>query len=286
YDPASDFTEGSTVALHVCADDQADPCNCCDSTYAFTVGSVVIDPASVVSGDIGPEGGTVTDTNTGIVITVPANAVDDTVEICISQAENLPPLPEGLTGMELSCHFGPDGFVFEDTVLVRIPYTQEDLDHAGVTDPMDLMVYYYHTTSGQWIQLPVDSVDTVEFYLFVKVTEFCYVTYVYSETGVDRPIPEGSLPMRFMLSESYPNPFNPETYIQYHVPEMCHVHIAVYNSMGRLVCTLVDEEKTAGVYELSWDGRDDSDMLVSTGVYLFIMKAENQILVKKVTLMK
>ena len=69
---------------------------------------------------------------------------------------------------------------------------------------------------------------------------FTYTTAVEVEVGL--------APKEFTLSQNYPNPFNPTTTIEFTLPEDGHVRLAVYDVRGRLVSTLIDEDRRAGVY--------------------------------------
>ena len=80
-------------------------------------------------------------------------------------------------------------------------------------------------------------------------------------------------PVSYALSQNYPNPFNPSTTIKYQVPEDVHVAISIYNSLGQLVRTLVNETQSAGKYEVVWDSTDDNGIRVSSGVYIYRMRA-------------
>lgn len=81
------------------------------------------------------------------------------------------------------------------------------------------------------------------------------------------------LPASYSLSQNYPNPFNPFTTIKYQIPEDVHVAISIYNSLGQLVRTLVNEAQSAGEYEVVWDGTDNNGLRVSSGVYIYLMRA-------------
>jgi len=69
---------------------------------------------------------------------------------------------------------------------------------------------------------------------------------------------------------NYPNPFNPDTTIEYSVKETCLVRIEVYNIKGQLVKTLVNEEKIAGQHLIQWHGDDNRGRTVASGVYFYI----------------
>lgn len=67
--------------------------------------------------------------------------------------------------------------------------------------------------------------------------------------------------------EIFPNPFNPATTIQFIVPSQGRVTLAIYDSRGSRVTTLVDDERNAGAYTRSWRGVDERGGRVSSGVY-------------------
>jgi flagellar hook assembly protein FlgD len=96
----------------------------------------------------------------------------------------------------------------------------------------------------------------------------------------------GSLPSAFTLSQNYPNPFNPTTTIEYTIPIPNRVIIDIFNLLGEKVRTLVDETKSAGSYQIEWNGRDDVGNSVSTGIYLYRFKAGEFVQMRKMLLMK
>ena len=97
----------------------------------------------------------------------------------------------------------------------------------------------------------------------------------YAETGVTSV--EGrddkSIPKEFILSQNYPNPFNPSTSSEFSVPVNSNVRLTIYNLLGQVVSTLVNEELSAGNYSVIWNGTDTNGLQVSSGVYLYKMKA-------------
>jgi len=82
------------------------------------------------------------------------------------------------------------------------------------------------------------------------------------------------VPARFMLEQNYPNPFNPTTMIRFAVPVQSTVGIRVYNLIGQLVSVLAtDEVVEPGIHTLQWNGTDDHDRIVGTGIYFVKMFA-------------
>ncbi len=89
------------------------------------------------------------------------------------------------------------------------------------------------------------------------------------------------VPSVFSLSQNYPNPFNPSTKISYTVPVDSKVSLKVYDILGNLVETLVDEQKEAGYYEVNFNGS-----ALSSGIYFYTISADNFNQTKKMTLLK
>ncbi|MFA7288270.1 MAG: GDSL-type esterase/lipase family protein [Melioribacteraceae bacterium] len=94
------------------------------------------------------------------------------------------------------------------------------------------------------------------------------------------------IPSKYSLEQNYPNPFNPETTIKYSVSNPANVSLKVYDSLGKLVRVLVDESKSTGRFEISWNGKDETGKNVSSGIYfckmniLGINKSIKMVLVK------
>lgn len=81
------------------------------------------------------------------------------------------------------------------------------------------------------------------------------------------------IPTSFYLDRNFPNPFNPSTVIRYGLPKPSRVELHVYNMLGQRVRTLTRTSQPAGVFEISWDGRNDSGDLVSSGIYVYRLQA-------------
>ena len=97
-----------------------------------------------------------------------------------------------------------------------------------------------------------------------------------SETVIDR----------IDLMQNYPNPFYPTTTIEYSVQQSSHVELKIYNSLGQLIKTLVDDFKTNGEYSVIWDGKDNSGKEVPFGNYFSRIKIGELTSVKKLIYVK
>ena len=95
------------------------------------------------------------------------------------------------------------------------------------------------------------------------------------------PGEKNSVPQNYSLSQNYPNPFNPTSTIAYALPRAGNVKLTVYDALGREVQVLVDEFKTAGTYNVTFDGSS-----LASGLYIYRISAGSFTDVKKMILVK
>ena len=119
--------------------------------------------------------------------------------------------------------------------------------------------------------------------VMATITSDTSFTLALIPVGVDR---EKYLPDKFALSQNYPNPFNPITTISYELPVESKVTLRIYNTMGGLVRTLVNEEQYAGYKNVIWNGRNESGSKVSSGIYFYRIAAGDFTQVKKMVFLK
>jgi photosystem II stability/assembly factor-like uncharacterized protein len=94
------------------------------------------------------------------------------------------------------------------------------------------------------------------------------------------------IPKNYLLHQNYPNPFNPSTKIKFDIPfnqagRLSNVRLIVFDTQGKEVTRLIDEELSTGVYEVSFDGS-----LLSSGVYFYKIETDNFSETKKMILIK
>jgi len=109
------------------------------------------------------------------------------------------------------------------------------------------------------------------------------------QLAIDRSNP--SVKSEYIFSEgesimNYPNPGNPATTVKYRLSKPGQVKVCVYNIWGQVVKVLVDEVKEKGLYEVVWDGRNNHNFPISTGLYLIQLQTTENILTHKVTILK
>ena len=94
------------------------------------------------------------------------------------------------------------------------------------------------------------------------------------------------IPITYLLHQNYPNPFNPITSLRYDLPEDGVVNITIYDIMGRIVKTLVNDSQTAGYKSIQWNAANDRNESVSAGLYLYTIQAGEFRQTKKMVLLK
>ncbi len=93
-------------------------------------------------------------------------------------------------------------------------------------------------------------------------------------------------PRTFALNAAFPNPFNPMTKISFSLPEAQDVRLNVYGIDGKLVASLVNETRGAGLHEVIWNGQNDAGQVQASGLYFYRIEAGPYSQVQKMTLMK
>ena len=94
-------------------------------------------------------------------------------------------------------------------------------------------------------------------------------------------VEEENIPESFQLFQNYPNPFNPTTTLSFVIGYSSFVSLKVYDVLGNEIATLVDEEKTAGKYEVSFNSTE-----LPSGVYIYQLNSGNYIQTRKMVILK
>jgi len=94
------------------------------------------------------------------------------------------------------------------------------------------------------------------------------------------------IPIAYTLHQNYPNPFNPITQIEYDLPRESHVHLVIFDILGREVITLFNEIQKPGYKSTVWQGLDNNSQQVGAGVYFYQIQAQDFTETKKMVLLK
>lgn len=208
-------------------------------------------------------------------------------------------------------------FVFDIIIDANVDYINESLRIAELAWTYDLWLsprltfeYYAsdHWPLGTWApsllitenaQYPFihsewDMLDSLDVPFAVEITKLALASVVdfaeYETVKIETSDPERKMdiPKAFFLSQNYPNPFNPSTSISFNVPGTTdqRVSLIVYDVRGKRTKTLIDSSFEPGTHMVSWNGRDDDGEPVPSGIYLYVLRAGDQTLTRKMTALK
>jgi len=108
---------------------------------------------------------------------------------------------------------------------------------------------------------------------------FCWRGFEFEDTNSIDGI--NQIPTKYELGQNYPNPFNPVTQISFSLPRESHVRINVYNLLGQLTETITDQQHTAGLHSVLFDGSS-----YTSGIYFYRIEADDFMDTKKMMILK
>jgi len=159
----------------------------------------------------------------------------------------------------------------QTTLAAWTQFTFELTDYITLTDQVQLrFVAADEGAGGSLVEAGVD--------------DFLLTVFMPVQTGVGDGVV--GLPTELRLGTNYPNPFNPQTTISFELPRTSRVELSVYDLTGRRVVTLVDGELEGGRHEVTWQGRDARGRQVASGLYFSYLKADDEVMTRKMVLLK
>jgi len=136
--------------------------------------------------------------------------------------------------------------------------------------------------AGENITFTSDT-DALYVFAFDDANDSCYVTLV-KEVGIDDVV---ALPKVFKVYQNYPNPFNPTTTMKFDLPKETHVTICIYNMLGKNIRTLADNKLfNAGYHQVIWNGVNNNGDQLSSGIYFYQVRTENNLKTNRMLLLK
>ncbi|MCP4581498.1 MAG: T9SS type A sorting domain-containing protein [candidate division Zixibacteria bacterium] len=130
-------------------------------------------------------------------------------------------------------------------------------------------------THGETIS-PFNNIDNLDLPANREILDQIYDQVRNAQSGPQHEIKlfienllYGSIPAEYEVYQNYPNPFNASTSIKYEVPEKSEIVITIYNVLGQHVRKLISDYHDVGKYEIEWNGDDDDDNPVSSGIYYY-----------------
>jgi endo-1,4-beta-xylanase len=97
---------------------------------------------------------------------------------------------------------------------------------------------------------------------------------------------DNASPYDFKLEQNFPNPLNPTTHISFNITESANVSLVIFDILGRETASLVNENLTAGVYNVTWDGKKSDGSKAGSGTYFYRLRSGNHLITRRMTLLK
>ncbi|MDP3710396.1 MAG: M64 family metallopeptidase [bacterium] len=179
-----------------------------------------------------------------------------------------------------------DFFIFVDVfgkkVVPTDPRFKFDLDKDGEVSFGDFFIFADLFGKKKGLRKPVPVATKPVIMSTVNVCKAGSADEINSGSHKQHGTDEHGI----QLNQNFPNPFNPETIIQYSLPEDTKVRLTVYNILGQEIIDLVDERQLAGMHNIRWDGRDRNDRKLASGIYYYQLTTGKFSVVRSLTILK
>jgi len=143
-----------------------------------------------------------------------------------------------------------------------------------------LIVSIFSFLSANRMIIYLNNGETAEF----NVSEIQEITFD-SDVSVEEMVEFVSeIPIKFL--RNYPNPFNPATTIMFETEVAGKIQLEIYNVKGQKVKTLLNEEMEVGNHSIIWEGKDDENNKVSSGMYFYKISVNGKHKAKKMIMLK
>lgn len=143
---------------------------------------------------------------------------------------------------------------------------------------------------GDWHNIFDQSILTVSGKVVDNMTLPAYTAWVFSNVPDSSLLPiensKQNLPIRFAVSQNFPNPFNPNTTIKFDLPQQEYIRMEIFNILGQRVRMLVGDMYPAGSYQIWWDGKNDEGILLGSGIYILYFNAGDFVQKRRMVLLK
>jgi len=161
-----------------------------------------------------------------------------------------------------------NGYIEGNEALFRIWLTESN------EEIVDVFAEYFDTGTG-------NPIETVTFESLSDAVVELRAEHAINENmnGVKTPIDD-------FLDECFPNPFNPETTIHFEIARHQHVRVDVFDVLGKRQNTLLVDTLVPGKYSIAWNGKNETNELLPSGLYFIRLVTEKNLLIRKVVLLR
>jgi len=182
------------------------------------------------------------------------------------------------------------------------------LPYVKIIDPISLSIYYnpsdfeqnenlflYHHVLNQFNptfnfnKIDESYLNTDEHYISASLYYTGLYKIMYDENVIDTtspPVDSTKSSNRFIIYQNRPNPFNNTTTITFDIPENGNIRVAIFNVLGKRIKHIKSGYQIAGKDYVIWDGRNDQQSKVTSGIYYCVFNYGNQTATMKMLFLK
>ncbi len=175
------------------------------------------------------------------------------------------------------------GFSIEDQVLLpQSLYSFQDYLDIDVTELVRDMINNPSSNFGFVIMNRIEDVFRCLNFASSKcilADKRPKIDLIINTIGIE-PI-STNIPADYKLYQNFPNPFNPVTNIKFDLPRSSFIRLEIFDEVGRVISTLVNEKLNGGTYLVKWDGSN-----FGSGAYFVKLESGNKMITKKIILIK
>ena len=207
----------------------------------------------------------------GIVdLTYPLNAVNELTPCLISNTKidsvnNLNMIGDAIKIYPYNLELNHSAILSFDLDIIPDDY---NLDYCSI----------YYLDNNNWV---ISDSYIEDNKLKSKINNFGTYVIFYNEN-----MDSSSYPNEYILIGNYPNPFNPETIIDFYLPEDNYINLSIFNIKGQKIRTIYQGQLNKGYQSLKWDGKNDQNVSLPSGLYIVNLKYDNKIIQNKVVKLK
>lgn len=205
-------------------------------------------------------------------------------------------LPDSNFYHETSSYYLNEGH-FATFSLPKSPALLNFLGNIGI-DAQDSLAFAFMEpkieVGDSWNGLGIETIDSPEMVKFKsihlsrigggrkRISQDTFVPNIVNSVKINKL--EG-IPNNIELEQNYPNPFNPSTKIKYSVHQTGNISLDIFNIIGQRVANLVNKYQSIGNYEVEFSTNNLTENL-NSGIYIYTLKTSDQIISKKMILIK
>ena len=176
---------------------------------------------------------------------------------------------------------------------------QTDVNSDGIIDILDLIIVAQNfsestASAPTFVAIESDKLTSAMIQAWIKQAQLendGSIAFRQGIANLQKLLEHVTVPKKTMLLANYPNPFNPETWIPYHLAEPADVTLTIYAANGAVVRTLALGHQAAGIYKgrgraAYWDGKNEIGESAASGIYFYTFTAGDFTATRKMLLMK